>query len=141
VLERAELTSLLVGSKNYIACAGDSNAYYQCGADSFTFSSKGLSFSLGEFGSDPEGWVGGGHTITTGDSDFSWHNDPSSYTEHHLDWTAGTHLLLTSSTGVDGAGAIQLGQVPAVPEASTWSMLLAGMAAVGSLRLVRRKAG
>jgi hypothetical protein len=142
VLERAELTSLLIGSKNYVACAGDSNAYYHCGADSFTFSSGGsLAFSLGEYGSDPEGWVGGGHTVTTGDSDASWNYNPASFNEHHLDWTSATQLSLTNHTELAdaGIGVIQLGQIPAVPEASTWSMLLGGLGALGGLQALRRK--
>jgi hypothetical protein len=144
VLERTELTSLLIGTKNYIACAGDSNATYHCGADSFTFSSKGgLAFSLGESGGDTEGWVGGGHVITTGDTDVTWHYDPNSSYEHNLDWTSATRLTLANHTELGGAdvgiGAIQLGQIPAVPEAANWSMLLAGLAGIGGLKVLRRK--
>lgn len=144
VLEREELTSLLVGSTNYIACAGDSNAYYHCGADRFTFGSNGsLAFSVGEYGADPEGWVGGGHAITTGDSDSTWQYNPMSSTEHHLDWTAATRLSLTNQTELNGADGgtspIQVGQIPAVPEASAWSMLLAGLGAIGGLQALRRK--
>lgn len=142
VLERSELTSLLVGGTDYIACAATSNSYASCGASSFSFSQGGgLAFSLGAFGSDPEGWVSGGHTITTGDSDFTWHYDPSSSMEHHLDWNAGTRLSLTNDAEVGGVGAIQLGSIPAVPEASHWAMLLAGLAGIGALRMARKRAG
>ena len=140
VLARTELTSLLIGSRDYIACAGDSNDYYHCGTDAFTFSSGGLSFALGEYGSDPEGWVGGGRAITTGDTDSSWQYDPMTFSEHHLDWTAGTRLVLTNNAELGGTGAIQLGQVPAVPEPSTWALLLGGLGAFGALRALRRTA-
>jgi hypothetical protein len=64
VLEIGELSSLTIGSMDYVACAASSNPYYHCGADSFVFSTeKGLSFSLGEYGSDPEGFHSGGHLI------------------------------------------------------------------------------
>lgn len=142
VLEQTELSSLVIGSRDYVACAGGSNTYYHCGADSFTFSSSGgLAFSLGEYGSDPEGWVGSGQAITTGDSNSTWQYNPASYSEHHLDWTADTHLVLTNRSQLGDAGAIQLGQVPAVPEAPAWGMLLGGLGSIGIFSLLRRKAG
>jgi hypothetical protein len=116
VLERGELTSLLLGSMDYVACAGSSNASYHCGADSFRFSpNEGLSFSLGEYGGDPEGWTGGGYLVTTGDMSYQYRYDPYSNTEHHLYWTEGTTLNMMS----------------AVPEAPAWTMLLAGVAGLG----------
>lgn len=131
VLERDELTSLLVGSMDYVACAGSSNAYYHCGADTFSFSTNsGLAFSLGEYGSDPEGWVGGGHLITTGEMDYQYSFNPSATSEHHLRWTADTRLDMTST--------LASGPLPAVPEAPAWAMLLAG---VGGIGLWRRRRG
>lgn len=135
VLERAELTSLLVGSKNYIACAGDSNAYYQCGADSFTFSSKGLSFSLGEFGSDPEGWVGGGHLIESGKLRHDYQFNPGGSSEQHLLWTGATLLqlapVLAMATDAGASADVPRTNTAAVPEPATWTMLLFGFALVG----------
>ena len=141
VLVRTELTSLLIGSRDYVACAGDSNDYYHCGTDSFTFSSGSLSFSLGEYGSDPEGWVGDGRAVTTGDTDSTWHYDPASFNERHLDWTGATQLVLTNRAELGGAGTGQLGQVPAVPEPATWALLLGGLAGLAGLRFLRAPRG
>jgi len=130
VLELAELNSLTIGSMDYIACASGSNAYYHCGADSFAFSpDKGLSFSLGEYGSDPEGWRGGGHLIESGKMSYEYQFDPYTTTEHHLYWTDGTALSMLSAS-----------PVTPVPEAPAWAMLAAGLGAVGCGRLLRRRA-
>ena len=67
LLEKDELLSLVVGELDYIACAAGSNAFYQCGATSFSFSQDaGLHFSVGSYGQDPEGWVGGGRLMNDG---------------------------------------------------------------------------
>ena len=122
VLERGELSSLLIDGKDYVACAADSNAYYYCGADSFRFAhGAGLAFDLGEYGSDPEGLVGGGHLITTGDMRYEYRFDPVSTTERHLRWTDGTLLSV----------------VPAIPEAPAWAMLVVGLFGIKAL-LTRR---
>lgn len=121
ILERGELTSLKIGEMDYVACAAGSNAYYHCGADSFRFSTgEGLAFSLGETASDPEGWVGGGHVITTGDMSYEYRFDPYSSTERHLRWTDATVLYMVST----------------VPEAPEWAMLLLGL--LGMSPLLRR---
>lgn len=112
VLDAAELSSLSIGGIDYVACAGGSNAYYHCGAERFRFSSEeGLSFSLGEYGSDPEGWRGAGHFLTTGDMSYDYRFDPYSNSEHHLRWTDGTMLSMVSS----------------VPESPAWALLLVGL--------------
>jgi len=126
VLERPELHSLLVGDTDYVACAAGSNAYYYCGADRFTFSpSGGLSFSLGAYGSDPEGYVGGGHLIESGGMDYEYRFSPGGNAERHLLWTDATVLVMTP-----------------VPEAGAWTMLAAGLCVVGAFmhraRLRRR---
>lgn len=124
VLELGELNSLTIGSMDYIACGTRSNAYYHCGADSFVFSpDKGLSFSLGEYGSDPEGWRGGGHLIESGKMSYEYQFDPYTTTEHHLYWTEGTVLSMMSAS-----------PVTPVPEAPAWAMLAAGLGAVGLWR-------
>jgi hypothetical protein len=128
LLEREELTSLTIGSMDYVACAGSSNTYYHCGADSFVFSpGRGLSFSLGEYGSDPEGWVGGGHLIESGKMSYEYQFDPRTTTEHHLYWTEGTVLSMLSASPVSP-----------VPEAPGWAMLAAGLGAVGLWRSGRQ---
>jgi MYXO-CTERM domain-containing protein len=129
ILERSELTSLLVGSKDYVACAASSNANYHCGADSFSFSAgHGLAFSLGEYGSDPEGWVQGGHLITTGEMDYEYRFDPATSSEHHLYWTEATALNMVSALP---SGPVS---VPAVPEVPIWAMLLVGVGGIGLWR-------
>lgn len=121
ILDRGELTSLTIGTMDYVACAANSNATYHCGTDSFQFSpDSGLSFSVGEYGADPEGWVGAGHIVTTGDSVYDYQFKPNASAEHHLDWTPATSLNMLS----------------AVPEPASYAMLAAGLAAIG---LVRRR--
>jgi hypothetical protein len=122
-LERDELSSLTIGAMDYVACAAGSNATYHCGADSFRFSpDSGLSFSVGEYGGDPEGWVGSGHLVTTGDALVDYQFNPNISTERHLDWTAATRLDLLSP----------------VPEPAPYAMLAAGLAGIGLYR--RRRA-
>jgi hypothetical protein len=112
LLEQNELLSLVVGELDYIACAATSNAYYQCGATSFSFSpDSGLHFSVGSYGSDPEGWVGGGRLITTGDQHYAYEFNPGATTERHLYWTSDTRLTMMSQA----------------PEPHTWAMLAAGL--------------
>lgn len=119
VLERAELTSLLVGTRDYVACSSSSNANYTCGADSFVFSTQqGLAFSLGEYSSDPEGWVGGGHLIESGRMSYDYGFNPGGGFEHHLDWTEATTLNMTS---------VSPSIVTSVPEPSEWALLVAGL--------------
>jgi hypothetical protein len=124
LLEREELSSLTIGSMDYVACAGSSNAYYHCGADSFGFSpERGLSFSLGEYGSDPEGWNGGGHLIESGKLSYDYQITPYNTSEHHLYWTEDTVLNMMSASPVS--------PVSSVPEAPGWAMLAAGLGGIG----------
>ena len=132
VLERGELTSLLVDAKDYVACAAGSNAYYHCDADSFRFSAgSGLSFSASESSSDPEGLYGGGHFVTPGQMAYDYKFNPYASSEHHLLWTDATTLSMS-------AALPDTESVPAVPEAPTWAMLLAGVGGIGLWR--RRRA-
>lgn len=128
VLERGELTSLLVDTKDYVACAASTNANYHCDADSFTFSAEsGLAFSVSEYSSDPEGLYGGGHFVTTGQMVYDYQFNPYANSEHHLVWTDGT--VLTMASALPGSTS-----VPAVPEAPAWMMLLAGVGGIGLWR-------
>jgi MYXO-CTERM domain-containing protein len=109
---------------DYVACAAGSNAYYHCGADSFTFSpGRGLSFSLGEYGGDPEGLNSGAHLVESGKLSYDYQITPYATSEHHLYWTEGTVLNMVSASAVTP-----------VPEAPAWAMLLAGLGAVGLWR-------
>lgn len=138
VLARDELASLLVGGKDYIACAAASNAYYHCGVDRFAFSSAGsLSFSLGEYGSDPEGWVGGGTLVDTGNTNYSYQFNPGGIAEHHLNWTGATALQMRQvlPTTLEA----QAGDVATVPEPATWALLGLGAAALGLWGRVRQR--
>ncbi|WP_020656738.1 PEP-CTERM sorting domain-containing protein [Massilia niastensis] len=126
LLEKDELLALVIGEMDYVACAAGSNAWYQCGATAFSFSTDaGLSFSVGSYGSDPEGWVGGGKLITVGDMHYAYDYNPGGTAERHLYWTSDTHLTMISQ----------------VPEPATWAMFGAGLLALTwSMRRQRARA-
>jgi hypothetical protein len=123
LLELRELQSLVIGELDYIACAPGSNAYYQCGATAFSFSADaGLNFAVGSYGADPEGWVGGGRLITTGEQQYDYDYYPNSMRERHLMWTADTQLTMRSTS---------MATVSDVPEPATLLMFASGLAAIG----------
>jgi hypothetical protein len=116
IMERAEITSLFLGGKDYVACGADSNEYYSCGADTFSYSTlAGLSFSAGESGRDPEGWVGGGHYYISGDGEYTYAYRPGHEESQAYLWTAQTGFSITSPG----------------PEPGTWSMLGVGVLVTG----------
>jgi hypothetical protein len=135
MLERGELQSLRIGDVDYVACAAASNASYHCGADRFTFSAaQGLSFSLGAWGSDPEGWVGGGYLIESGNMRYDYQFNPGGSTEQHLLWTGATLLQLAPlalATQSGAAADVPQTTAAAVPEPATWALFALGLAGIG----------
>ena len=112
IVERAEITSLILDGKDFVACETDSNEYYHCGTHSFSYSTlAGPAFSVGEWGSDPEGWVGGGHYIIAGDGDYTYHYRPGYDEQHAWLWAPQTGFSITSPN----------------PEPGTWAMLGVGL--------------
>ena len=124
IVQRAEITALYLNGKDYVACEADSNEYYVCGASAFSYSTlAGLSFSAGEAGHDPEGWVGAGHYFVSGDGEYSYFYRPGHDEELAYLWTARTRFSIAS---------------PA-PEPGTWSMLGAGLLVTAWAARRRRK--
>lgn len=124
VLARDELLSLVVDDLDYVACAGSSNAWYQCGASAFSFAPDGgLHFAVGSHGSDPEGWVGGGRLITTGEQQYVYDFNPYGSSERSLLWTDATRLDMVSQ----------------VPEPASWALMAVGLAGIGGR--MRRRSG
>ncbi|WP_107141506.1 PEP-CTERM sorting domain-containing protein [Pseudoduganella armeniaca] len=112
ILERLEITSLILNGKDFVACEPDSNDYYICGAQAFSYTLGGaLSFKAGEYGSDPEGWVGGGHYFIAGDGEYMYSYRPSHDERRAWLWTDKTGLVIASPN----------------PEPSTWAMLGGGL--------------
>lgn len=112
IVERGEITSFILNGKDFVACESDSNEYYSCGAELFSYSvAAGLSFSAGEFGRDPEGWVGAGHYVIAGDGEYSYRFRPGYDESQAYLWTAQTGFSITSPS----------------PEPGTWAMLGTGL--------------
>ena len=112
IVERAEITSLILNGKDFVACEADSNEYYRCGANLFSYSvAAGLSFTAGESGTDPEGWIGGGHYFISGDGEYRYSFRPGQDESHAYLWTAQTGFSINSPN----------------PEPATWGMLGVGL--------------
>jgi hypothetical protein len=111
ILTRSEISSLMLHGRDYVACTGDSNEYYHCGADAFSYAVHGaLHFSAGEYGSDPEGWVGRGHYFIAGEGEYGYYYNPALYEEWSYLWTPQTTFTISPA-----------------PEPATWALLLAGL--------------
>lgn len=111
IVGRAEITSLFLNGKDYVACEADSNEYYVCGASAFSYSTlAGLSFSAGEAGRDPEGWVGAGHYFISGDGEYTYSYRPRGDEQQAWLWTPQTRFSIS-----------------AAPEPDTWALLGVGL--------------
>lgn len=109
-LARAEITSLIVNGFDFVACESASNEYWHCGAEAFTWRDGALSFTAGQYGSDPEGWVGGGQFYFSGEREYSYAFRPGLSEQWEYRWTDQTTLTIS-----------------AAPEPGTWALLLAGL--------------
>lgn len=107
---RAELTSLVVGGVDFIACESQSNQYWRCGTDAFAYRDGTLSFSAGLHGTDPEGWAGGGHLYASGEREYRFDFRPNHFEEWEYQWTPQTAFAISPA-----------------PEPGAWALLLAGL--------------
>lgn len=106
----AEITSLVLDGFDYVACASQSNEYWQCGAEAFSYRDGTLSFTAGLSATDPEGWVGGGHLYIAGEREYRYDFRPGYFEEREYTWTPETRFAIS-----------------AAPEPGTWALLLAGV--------------
>lgn len=117
-------TMLIYGERNYKGCQGSESPYYACGVGPFHFGpGNDLSFSLGEEFHDRPRLRGRGHTIDTGDRDWSY--DIVNGVEvpfRFYRWTPATTL-----------------QVTVVPEPGGWAMLAGGLAILMTLSATRKR--
>lgn len=108
---RTEITSLVLNGYDFVACQNQSNQYWSCGTDAFSYTpGKALVFTAGQGGTDPEGWVGAGHYYVAGKQESGFDFRPGEFNIWAYEWTARTTFTIS-----------------AIPEPSTWALLLAGM--------------
>jgi hypothetical protein len=121
ILGKSEITAFFLNDVNYIACSADSNPYYQCGTDRFSYEIGGkLEFFAGTTGNDPEGLVSVGHYFDAGNRERRYRFTPTSTADASFLWTNDTQF-----------------QISAIPEPGAWMMMGAGLLLVGAM--VRRK--
>jgi hypothetical protein len=134
VVDKSEISSLLIGSTDYVTCGAGGSPYFQCGAESFSYhiGDKKLDFVAGISSSDPEGIAGGAHFYETGKREWEYHYSPGGFVDNSYRWTDETSLTVFAAP-VSGA------EIPAVPEPGTWAMLAAGLLVVSGASRRRRR--
>jgi hypothetical protein len=111
IFARSEITSFLLDGYDYVACESQSNEYWTCGLEQFAFGpGEALSFRAGQYGTDPEGWVGGGHYFISGDGEYEYRFHPGYYEQSSYRWTDRTTFAISSA-----------------PEPAAWALLLVGL--------------
>jgi hypothetical protein len=109
-IERAEITSLVLNDFDYVACESQSNEFWRCGTEHFSYQDGKLLFRAGFNAADPEGWVGGAHYFIAGDQELGFDFRPGYFVNWSYHWTPQTTFTIS-----------------AVPEPGTWALLLAGL--------------
>ena len=123
-VSRAEITSLILNGYDYVGCQGQSNEFWKCGAEAFSFTPGGaLNFTAGQGGADPEGWVGAGHYYVSGEQEFGFDFHPGEFNRWAYQWTPATTLTIS-----------------AVPEPAAWALMLGGLPLAAWATRRRRRA-
>lgn len=134
VVDKSEISSLLIGGTDYVTCGAGGSPYFRCGAESFSYriGDKQLDFVAGIDSSDPEGFAGGAHFYETGKREWDFRYSPHAIVDNSYRWTDETTLTVFS-VPESNAG------IPLVPEPGTWAMLAAGLLVVSGAALRRRR--
>jgi hypothetical protein len=125
VIDSSELASMIVyGERNYKGCQGEESPYHACGVGPFYFGpGNDLSFSLGEESHDRMRLEGSGHSINTGDRDWSYYIENGVEQPYrYYRWTLATTL-----------------QVSVVPEPDIRTMLAGGVGMLLTLAALRKR--
>jgi hypothetical protein len=108
---RNEISSLILNGYDYVGCESQSNDFWKCGAEAFSYTPGGaLEFTAGQGGADPEGWVGAGHYYVAGEQEYGFDFRPGQFNTWAYQWAPETTFAIS-----------------AVPEPATWAFLLGGM--------------
>jgi hypothetical protein len=110
-VSRAEITSLILNGYDYVGCQSQSNEFWQCGTEAFSYTpGSALQFTAGQGGADPEGWVGAGHYYVSGQQESGFSFRPGQFDIWAYQWTPQTTFAISSA-----------------PEPATWALMLGGL--------------